>query len=254
MRGIRLIVGGRGRVAGGGCRLLARARARRPRSRWSPGSAATATSTAEDDSISLLDAFYYSTVTITTTGYGDVRPVIRRGATADDDRRHPGPGPVPDPARRHDLGDTGRASRHAVPRAAMEEALARPHDHLRLRDQGPTARRRRCAGAGSRTERIVVIDPHRRQPACAADERRARGDLRRRLDRRDARRGRDRRGGVRRGRGRSRRHRDPDHADRARAQSEGDDRRRGPRGGERPSAPPGWGRRWTSASRTRSRS
>jgi voltage-gated potassium channel len=27
-----------------------------------------------DDSVSLLDAFYYSTVTITTTGYGDVRP------------------------------------------------------------------------------------------------------------------------------------------------------------------------------------
>jgi voltage-gated potassium channel len=27
-----------------------------------------------DDSISLLDAFYYSTVSITTTGYGDVRP------------------------------------------------------------------------------------------------------------------------------------------------------------------------------------
>jgi voltage-gated potassium channel len=29
----------------------------------------------EEDSISLLDAFYYSTVTITTTGYGDIRPV-----------------------------------------------------------------------------------------------------------------------------------------------------------------------------------
>ena len=29
----------------------------------------------EDDTISLLDAFYYSTVSITTTGYGDVRPV-----------------------------------------------------------------------------------------------------------------------------------------------------------------------------------
>jgi len=28
----------------------------------------------EDDSVSLLDAFYYSTVSITTTGYGDVRP------------------------------------------------------------------------------------------------------------------------------------------------------------------------------------
>ena len=29
----------------------------------------------EDDSVSLLDAFYYSTVTITTTGYGDIRPI-----------------------------------------------------------------------------------------------------------------------------------------------------------------------------------
>jgi voltage-gated potassium channel len=29
----------------------------------------------EDDGVSLLDAFYYSTVTITTTGYGDIRPV-----------------------------------------------------------------------------------------------------------------------------------------------------------------------------------
>ncbi|MDQ3721779.1 MAG: potassium channel family protein [Actinomycetota bacterium] len=30
---------------------------------------------AEGDEVSLLDAFYYSTVSITTTGYGDVRPV-----------------------------------------------------------------------------------------------------------------------------------------------------------------------------------
>ncbi len=29
----------------------------------------------EDDSVSLLDAFYYSTVSITTTGYGDIRPI-----------------------------------------------------------------------------------------------------------------------------------------------------------------------------------
>ena len=29
----------------------------------------------EEDGVSLLDAFYYSTVSITTTGYGDVRPV-----------------------------------------------------------------------------------------------------------------------------------------------------------------------------------
>jgi voltage-gated potassium channel len=30
---------------------------------------------ADDERVSLLDAFYYATVTITTTGYGDVRPV-----------------------------------------------------------------------------------------------------------------------------------------------------------------------------------
>ncbi len=29
----------------------------------------------EDGSLSVLDAFYYSTVTVTTTGYGDIRPV-----------------------------------------------------------------------------------------------------------------------------------------------------------------------------------
>jgi voltage-gated potassium channel len=29
----------------------------------------------EDDDVSLLDAFYYATVSITTTGYGDIRPV-----------------------------------------------------------------------------------------------------------------------------------------------------------------------------------
>jgi voltage-gated potassium channel len=29
----------------------------------------------EDGSVSLLDAFYYSTVSITTTGYGDIRPI-----------------------------------------------------------------------------------------------------------------------------------------------------------------------------------
>ena len=36
----------------------------------------------EDDSVSLLDAFYYSTVSITTTGYGDIRPVTEEARLA----------------------------------------------------------------------------------------------------------------------------------------------------------------------------
>ncbi len=36
----------------------------------------------EDPNISLLDAFYYSTVSITTTGYGDVRPVSEEARLA----------------------------------------------------------------------------------------------------------------------------------------------------------------------------
>ena len=56
----------------------------------------------EDDSVSLLDAFYYSTVSITTTGYGDVRPGQRPGPAADDGARDAGADPVSHPARRHD--------------------------------------------------------------------------------------------------------------------------------------------------------
>ena len=52
----------------------------------------------EDDSISLLDAFYYSTVTITTTGYGDIRPVSDYRPPGHDRARDPSANHVPHPA------------------------------------------------------------------------------------------------------------------------------------------------------------
>lgn len=55
----------------------------------------------DDESVSLLDAFYYSTVSITTTGYGDVRPVSDSARLVTTLLVTPA-GALPDPARRDD--------------------------------------------------------------------------------------------------------------------------------------------------------
>ena len=65
----------------------------------------------EDDSVSLLDAFYYSTVSITTTGYGDIRPVSDSARLITTVLVTPGADRVPDPAGGHDT----RAARGAQP-------------------------------------------------------------------------------------------------------------------------------------------
>ena len=91
----------------------------------------------EDDSVSLLDAFYYSTVTITTTGYGDVRPVSDEARLLTTI--------IVTPARILFLillvGTTleilAERSRHAYRVRRWRKRLRGPHDHLRLRDQGP---------------------------------------------------------------------------------------------------------------------
>ena len=152
----------------------------------------------EDDSISLLDAFYYSTVTITTTGYGDVRPVTDEARLLTTI--------VVTPARVLFLillvGTTleilAERSRHAFRVRRWRKHL---RDHTIICGYGTKGRSaaKTLRGRGIEAERIVVIDRDRRRPH-ARRRRRARGDLRRRLDRRDARRGRDRRGGLGRGR------------------------------------------------------
>ena len=111
-----------------------------------------------DHTVSLLDSFYYSTVTITTTGYGDVRPVsdeARLVTTL-----------LVTPARVLFLillvGTTleilAEGSCHAWRVSRWRKNLQRPHDRLRLRDQGAGRRphparqgHRRRSGSSSST-------------------------------------------------------------------------------------------------------
>jgi voltage-gated potassium channel len=111
----------------------------------------------EDSEISLLDAFYYSTVSITTTGYGDIRPVsdeARFITTV-----------VVTPARVLFLillvGTTleilAERSRQAYRRARWRRRL---QDHTIICGYGTKGRAaaRTLRGKGTAREQIVVID------------------------------------------------------------------------------------------------
>ena len=112
----------------------------------------------EDDSISLLDAFYYSTVTITTTGYGDVRPVSDEARLLTTI--------VVTPARVLFLillvGTTleilAERSRHAFRVRRWRKHL---RDHTIICGYGTKGRSaaKTLRGRGIEDERIVVIDP-----------------------------------------------------------------------------------------------
>jgi voltage-gated potassium channel len=112
----------------------------------------------EDDRVSLLDAFYYSTVSITTTGYGDVRP------TSDEARLLTTL--LVTPARILFLillvGTTleilAERSRHAIRVARWRRKL---HDHTIVCGYGTKGRAavKTLMGKGIAAERIVVIDP-----------------------------------------------------------------------------------------------
>ena len=136
-----------------------RARADRLRGPGRLRSTATATATATRPASALLDAFYYSTVSVTTTGYGDITPVTDRARLVST--------LLVTPARVLFLiilvGTTlevlaGRA--HAQFREnRWRRTLRGPHDHLRVRRQGPRGGRDACSRTASTPERIVVIDP-----------------------------------------------------------------------------------------------
>jgi voltage-gated potassium channel len=113
----------------------------------------------EDGSMSLLDAFYYSTVSITTTGYGDVRPVTDEARLATT--------LLVTPARILFLiilvGTTleilAERSRYAYRVARWRRGL---RDHTIICGYGTKGRSavRTLLGRGTSAKAIVVIDEH----------------------------------------------------------------------------------------------
>ena len=143
----------------------------------------------EDSEVSLLDAFYYSTVSITTTGYGDVRPASDEARLLTTI--------IVTPARILFLiilvGTTleilAERSRHAYRVARWRKRL---HDHTIICGYGTKGRSavQTMLDKGLDAERIVVIEPNAR---------RAHGSDRGRPDRDPGKRRRARRPSSRRG-------------------------------------------------------
>ena len=112
----------------------------------------------EDSEVSLLDAFYYSTVSITTTGYGDIRPVTDEARLLTTI--------IVTPARVLFLiilvGTTleilAERSRHAYRVSRWRKRL---HDHTIICGYGTKGRSavRTMLDKGLDAERIVVIEP-----------------------------------------------------------------------------------------------
>ena len=114
-------------------------------------------SDADGSPLSLLDAIYYSTVTVTTTGYGDIAPISpgARAVTAF----------VVTPLRVVFLvvlvGTTLELLTERFRRArrgTLEENRERSHDRCRLRHDGPPGRGD-VAGQRRSADHVVVIDP-----------------------------------------------------------------------------------------------
>ena len=66
------------------------------------GSTGTATATATSTRSAPLDALYYATVRLSTTGYGDITPLTRRSPAGQHPRHHAAAHPVPHRPGRHD--------------------------------------------------------------------------------------------------------------------------------------------------------
>ena len=90
-----------------------------------------------DGAVDLLDAFYYATVTLSTTGYGDITPASDGARLTNILARHAAARAVPDHPGRHHSRGAHRTHPGGVPAEPLEVRLARPHRRRRLRHQGP---------------------------------------------------------------------------------------------------------------------
>ncbi len=77
-----------------------------------------------DDPLSFLDCLYYATVSLSTTGYGDITPVTPSARLDQRPGHHPAAGRVPDRADRHHRRDAHHAVATGLPDPAMEEQIA----------------------------------------------------------------------------------------------------------------------------------
>ena len=111
--------------------------------------------------ITLLDSFYFATVSLSTTGYGDIVPAT------DANRLISALIITPLRCVPHHCSSGAPRGAHpthdgAVPREALEESREGPHDHRRVWRQGRSATQA-LIDNGTHPDQIVVISPDRRQ-------------------------------------------------------------------------------------------
>ncbi len=79
---------------------------------------------AQGNALSLLDCIYYATVSLSTTGYGDITPVHTRSAPDQRSRDHPAAGVLPDRAGRNDIVGPDREFTTSIQDPTMEAPRA----------------------------------------------------------------------------------------------------------------------------------
>ena len=120
-----------------------------------------------DTPISLADAFYYATVSVSTTGYGDIVPVSDTARLITTIFVTPLEVDLPHHVRRDHGGAAHRVVPAVVPDPALEEPRAQPRHRRRVRNQG-TGAVETLLGDGTEPTDIVVVDTDRSQLDAAS--------------------------------------------------------------------------------------
>ena len=115
--------------------------------------------------VDLIDSIYYTTVTLSTTGYGDIAPVDRTRPADQRIHHHPAPHRLPGAADRDHPRGPRLAGPRDVPGRPVEEENGRARRRRRLRHQGPQRDR------DARQQRARPRGDHRRRPERAGQGR-----------------------------------------------------------------------------------